>query len=176
MSWSIQIYRPAKDFVNKFNNDELDFIKSPNKEQQDILTALASAINSFEIQENELKKYLDLERSGLKEFESQYKAMSIEVEHIFSIALSNLNRWIKTAKANNLYTDSKIKKEIEEFNAVRSKIEGENENLHKLNEILSKESIRFREGLVKIFDEFPETEAKYGWLLEQKKIEESKID
>lgn len=164
----------AREFVRKFNNQEYDYVEKPNEDQLDTLERLANAKTDFEKADEEKRNWTE-PPSGLIDPDVVNLKRRI-MNYNFDNALKYLHNWMNIAYIGKLYVDSKIKKEIEEFKINKAKIEQERDNYRILNEKLVSENVRFREQFTKIFDEFPETEAKYGWLLETRKIGENKID
>jgi hypothetical protein len=161
MTESLSPQEKAREFVRKLNNDEYDFAKAENADQQKTLDSLANAANAFEVAERDFKSVdLTLEKVLLQ---GGYRGDARKYN--YDMAVSNLNRFIKVAKINKLYSERSQKVTKEEL-----------ENMKNLNTKLVTQKTQLQTVIDKIFNEYPKIKEKYETFLTSVKIEEGKIE
>ncbi len=157
MTDSLSTVEKAREFVRKLNNDEYEFAKAENPDQQKALDSLASAANAFEVAERDLYFPNTLEKILQEGGTSPH--------YNYDMALSNLNKFIKIAKINNLYSERSQKNLKEEL-----------ENMKNLNTKIVSQKAQLQTVLDKIFEEYPKIKEKYEKALKSVKVEEGKVD
>lgn len=147
------------EFIQKFDNDELDFAEVKNESQQNILDNLAKAVTAFKVSSTDLESTYHPELDGLFRRSVEDR---LNIHTNYNMALSNLHKLIITAKMNKLFFNKKESPELT--------------NMKNLNSKLVIQKNQMQTILDKIFEEYPKIKEKYQKMLNIIKIEEGKVE